>query len=138
MWLREFVWENYPDSNELIYDGYNALAIGWSTSDKQGETFCSVAVYGNKYLHFGFYRGADIPDYDKILSGNGKQYRFIRVENKKDFPKEKIIKLLKYAHTNSLVRLEGNKQIVKGKIITKLIMAKKKRPVKDKKAKSNK
>jgi hypothetical protein len=28
--LREFVWDLYPESNELIYDNYNALAIGWS------------------------------------------------------------------------------------------------------------
>ena len=28
IWLREFIWDLYPDSNELIYDNYNALAVG--------------------------------------------------------------------------------------------------------------
>jgi hypothetical protein len=133
LWLREFAWDNYPDSNELIYDNYNALAFGWSLSDKQGDLFCSIAMYGNQYVHFGFYRGADIPDYDKILEGNGKQYPYIKVSSKKDFPKEKVVKLLQYAHTNSLARLKDNKQLVKGKIITKMISAKKKRPKKESK-----
>ena len=135
LWLRDFVWDNYPDSNELIYDGYNALAFGWSTSDKQGETFCSVGVYGNENVHFGFYRGAEIPDYDKILLGNGKQYRYIKVANKKDFPKAKILKLTKYAHTLSLTRLKDNKQVVKGQVITKADVPKKKRPIKSEKLK---
>jgi len=30
LWLREFVWDQYPKANELIYDNYNALAFGWS------------------------------------------------------------------------------------------------------------
>ena len=43
-WLREFVWDMYPNCNELIYDNYNAVAFGWSPSDKVGDTFCSIAV----------------------------------------------------------------------------------------------
>ena len=44
MWLREFVWDLYPTTNELIYDNYNALAFGWSPTEKLGHTFCSIAV----------------------------------------------------------------------------------------------
>ena len=29
LWLREFVWDLYHDANELIYDNYNAVAVGW-------------------------------------------------------------------------------------------------------------
>ena len=29
MWLREFAWDMYPQTNELIYDNYNAVAFGW-------------------------------------------------------------------------------------------------------------
>ncbi|HWY99129.1 MAG TPA: hypothetical protein VNY36_08595, partial [Bacteroidia bacterium] len=93
LWLRAFAWEQYPDSNELIYDNYNALAFGWSLSDKVGDTFCSVAVGTTEYVHFGFYRGGQIPDYDKILEGKGRQYRYIKVWNKEDFPQAKIKKL---------------------------------------------
>jgi len=34
--LREFVWDLYPDSNELIYDNYNAVAFGWTPTEKMG------------------------------------------------------------------------------------------------------
>lgn len=29
LWLRAFVWKLYPNTNELIYDNYNAVAFGW-------------------------------------------------------------------------------------------------------------
>ena len=44
LWLREFVWDLYPYSNELIYDNYNAVAFGWSLSEKLGDVFCNIAV----------------------------------------------------------------------------------------------
>ncbi len=34
---KEFVLDLFPGSNELIYDNCNALAIGYSLSDKQKE-----------------------------------------------------------------------------------------------------
>src|SRR5258707_14715686 len=58
LWLREFVWDLYPETNELIYDNYNALAFGCSPTDRVGHTFCSVAVGRSSHnVHFGFYWG---------------------------------------------------------------------------------
>jgi hypothetical protein len=135
LWLRDFVWGLYPDSNELIYDNYNAVAFGWSPTDKLGDTFCSVAVWGNKYVHFGFYQGSRISDPEKMLLGNGNQYRYIKVKTKSDFPKAYIKKLLKEAYGNSLAGMKlavpskaGKKQIFKGATITKSISPVKKRP----------
>ena len=128
-WLREFVWDLYPKCNELIYDNYNAVAFGWSLSDKQGDTFCTIALSAN-YCHFGFYRGADIADPEKRLLGNGNQYRYIIVSDKKDLPKTYIKKLLKEAYANSLARmvLKGQKHQIKGLTITKSISPVKRRP----------
>ena len=98
LWLREFVWDLYPETNELIYDNYNALAFGWSPTDRVGHTFCSIAVgrsSGN--IHFGFYWGAELSDPKKILLGEGNQYRYILVKGKNDFPKAEIKKLVKEA-----------------------------------------
>ncbi len=96
LWLREFVWDLYPDCNELIYDNYAALAFGWSTSDKAGDVFCSIALY-SKCAHFGFLRGSEIDDPEKMLVGNGKLYRYIKVTDTKEFPKNYMKKLLKEA-----------------------------------------
>ena len=136
LWLREFVWKLYPNCNELVYDSYNALAFGWSISDRLGDTFCSIAVMG-KYLHFGFYRGVDLSDPDKILLGQGNQYRYIKVKEQGDFPKTYIRKLLKEAHANAVARnkialmKKPAKKIgsrPKGQTITKMTLVNKRRP----------
>ncbi len=127
LWLREFVWNLYPNCNELIYDNYNALAFGWSPTDKVGHTFCSIAVGRSTYnVHFGFYWGSQIADPDKILLGKGNQYRYILVKSKTDFPKTYIKKLLEEAYANSLAKVKDPKQIMKGQTIVKSISAKKK------------
>ena len=128
MWLREFIWDLYPNTNELIYDNYNAVAVGWSPTDRVGHTFCSIAVGSNKYVHFGFYWGSQIADPEKMLLGKGNQYRYIIVSNKDEFPKAYIKKLMKEAYANSLAKVEDKNQIIKGKTIMKSISPVKKRP----------
>ena len=139
LWLREFVWDLYPNCNELIYDNYNALAFGWSTTEKLGDTFCTIAVM-SKYLHFGFFWGTQIADPKKILLGKGNQYRYIIVKEKNDFPAIYIKKLLKEAHANSVAKLKlaketkprtagvGKRPFLRGATITKSISPVKKRP----------
>jgi hypothetical protein len=122
LWLREFVWNLYPTTNELIYDNYNALAFGWSPTDKVGHTFCSIAVgRTSKNVHFGFYWGSEIADPDKVLIGGGKQYRYILVTDKRNFPKTYIQKLLKEAYANSLAKVKDKKQLIQGATITKSV-----------------
>ena len=127
LWLREFVWGLYPQSNELIYDNYNALAIGFAASDRAGDAFCHIAVYSS-YVNFGFNWGSKLSDPKKILIGSGKQSRHITIKDKKDFPKSYIKKLLKEAYQNSLKELKDGKQILKGKTLVKSISDKKRRP----------
>jgi hypothetical protein len=127
LWLREFIWDLYPTGNELIYDNYNAVAVGWSTTDKIKDIFCSFAVYSNKDIHLGFYWGNKLTDPEKRLLGDGKQYRYIRLADKKDLPKTYAKMLMKEAHKNSLAGLKDGKQVLKGATITKSISAKKKR-----------
>jgi hypothetical protein len=127
-WLREFVWDLYPNTNELIYDNYNAVAFGWSPTDRVGHTFCSIAIGRTSHnVHFGFYWGSEIADPEKKLIGEGNQYRYLLVKDKKDFPKAYIKKLLKEAYANSLAKVKDKKQIKNGETITKSISAKKRK-----------
>ncbi|WP_448702925.1 hypothetical protein ACFGVR_11270 [Mucilaginibacter sp. AW1-3] len=128
LWLRNFVWDAYPQCNELIYDNYNALAFGWSPTEKQGDLFCSVAVYGNKDVHFGFYWGSQIADPEKMLLGNGKQYRYIRVTDKGSFPVAYATRLVVDAYANSMAKLKPNAVLSEGKTIVKSSLPIKKRP----------
>jgi hypothetical protein len=128
LWLRDFVWDIYPQCNELIYDNYNALAFGWSLTDKLSDAFCGIAVYSN-HVNFGFNRGSEISDPEKRLKGTGSLYRSITIKEKSDFPKTYIKKLLKEAYTNSLANLNEDPSIVKGATIVKSVSAKKRRPI---------
>ncbi len=128
LWLRDFVWDLYPYTNELIYDNYNAVALGWSPSDKVGEVFCSIAVGSNKYVHFGFYWGSKIDDPEKRLLGKGSQYRYITVKNQKDFPEDYMKLLLQEAYLYSLSIMKDQDKLFTGATIVKSISAKKKRP----------
>ena len=129
LWLREFVWDLYPDTNELIYDNYNAVAFGWSPTDRVGHIFCSIAVgrsSGN--VHFGFYWGSEIADPETLLLGEGKQYRYILVNEVKEFPTTYIKKLMKEAYANSLAKVKDRTQLVKGLTIVKSVSDKKRAP----------
>ena len=121
-WLRDFVWDLYPKCNELIYDNYNAVAFGWSPTDKLGDTFCSVAVWRpSKKVIFGFYWGAKIADPEKLLIGNGNQFRYIRVPDKKSFPKEYVKKLIAGAYAYSISKMKPGPESPQGTTITKSI-----------------
>jgi hypothetical protein len=124
--LRAFVWDLYPQTNELIYDNYNAVAFGWSPTDKVGHTFCSMAIgRTSKNIHFGFYWGSEISDPKGILMGEGNQYRYILVESLEEFPKTYMKKLIKEAYNNSLLKVKDDRQICNGLTIIKSISKKK-------------
>lgn len=122
LWLRGFVWDQYPQVNELIYDNYNALAFGWSPTDKVGHTFCSIAVgRTSKNIHFGFYWGSELSDPEKRLMGEGNQYRYVLVTDEKSFPKSYIRRLIREAYLNSLAKIKDQKQVKEGLTIVKSI-----------------
>jgi hypothetical protein len=125
--LREFVWDLYPDTNELIYDNYNAVAFGWSPTDKAGDVFCSIAVFAD-HVNFGFNRGVEIDDPGNMLLGDGSQYRYIKVKDREDFPEWYMKQLLEKAYQNSLSGMKPIKNPVKGTTIVKSISPVKKRP----------
>lgn len=132
--LRDFVWTLYPQANELIYDNYNAVAFGWSVSDKLGHTFCTTAAFRtNHNIHFGFYFGSQLSDPKGILLGKGNQYRYVLVRDWARFPEQAIRTLLKEAYANAMAKVKDPKQLRQGLIITKSVS-----PVKRAKAKSAK
>jgi hypothetical protein len=122
LWLRDFVWDLYPQTNELIYDNYNAVAFGWSPTDRVGHTFCSIAIgRTSNNIHFGFYWGNEISDPEKRLLGKGNQYRYLLIKSKNELPKTYIKKLMKEAYVNSLSKVKDKKQLMEGKTITKSV-----------------
>jgi len=65
-----------PHAKELVYDNFNALAIGFSPSERASEGIFSIAVY-SEHINFFFLQGAKLPDPDGLLEGAGSVVRHI-------------------------------------------------------------
>jgi len=69
-----------PTANQLIYDNYNALAIGFSSTDRVSDVILSLAVYP-RGVNLYFMYGARLPDPHHLLQGSGNQGRFIPLDS---------------------------------------------------------
>ena len=65
-----------PGALELVYDNYNALAIGFGPTERTSEVIFSIAVYP-RWVSLFFYYGAKLKDPKKLLKGSGTQVRHI-------------------------------------------------------------
>jgi hypothetical protein len=65
-----------PGAIELVYDNYNALAIGFGPSEKTSAAIFSIAVYP-RWVSLFFLKGAGLPDSERLLKGSGNVCRHI-------------------------------------------------------------
>ena len=70
--------KRFPTANELAYDNYNFFVIGYGPTERPSDCFVSIAAAANG-VGLCFIQGASLPDPAKILTGSGKQTRFIRL-----------------------------------------------------------
>ncbi len=68
--------ERLPGAVELVYDNYNALAIGFGPSERASEAIFSIAVFP-RWASLFFLQGANMPDPHNLLKGQGKVARHI-------------------------------------------------------------
>lgn len=71
--------KRFVGTQELVYDNYNALAIGWSPTGKVGHVICSIALYP-RWVNLFFMHGTQLPDPTKRLAGGGKGIRHVVLE----------------------------------------------------------
>lgn len=92
---REFVFEIYPDSNELLYHTH-ALTSAFSISEKLGDAFCMLPIYTN-HVNLGFTKGTLLDDPHRQLKGTGNLIRHIPVATPEDYRNDAIRDLVKAA-----------------------------------------
>ena len=63
----------------MVYDNYNALAIGFSPTERPSDAVLSLVIYP-KRVSVCFIQGKHLPDPDHLLVGDGNQVRFIRLD----------------------------------------------------------
>jgi hypothetical protein len=109
-----------PTANQLVYDNYQFLAIGFSPTERASDSIVSLAV-SPKGVSLCFIYGVTLPDPDKILLGSGNQTRTIRLEGPATLSKAPVERLIKAAIAQAKAPLL---KTGKGKLIIKSISVK--------------
>jgi hypothetical protein len=67
-----------PTATIMVYDNYNALAIGFAPGERPSEAIFSIAVFP-QWVTFCFLQGAKLADPTKRLKGGGSTVRHVRL-----------------------------------------------------------
>jgi hypothetical protein len=116
-----------PNAIELVYDNYNALAIGFAPSERASEGIFSIALYPTHALFF-FLQGAKLPDPEGLLQGAGSRVRHIRLESEKTLDRADVKAMMLTAEKMAKVPFDKE---TKYKLVIKSVSAKQRprRPV---------
>lgn len=68
-----------PGAAIIVYDNYNALAIGFGPTEKPSHSVLSLAVFP-RWVTLCFLQGARLPDPHGILRGVGSRVRHVRLD----------------------------------------------------------
>jgi len=85
-----------PRGFELVYDNYNALAIGYAYADKASASLVSIAGYP-RWVTLFFLYGKDLPDPEGLLEGDGARVRSVRLKSPEDLDAPAVRRLLDLA-----------------------------------------
>ncbi len=110
-----------PGATEIVYDNYNALAIGFGPSGQSvGSHFLDC---GFPPLRSGYFslQGAKLPDPDNVLKGNGTQARHIVLTDIKILDQHAVNKLIALALNSARTALNSKQR---RRLIIKSISAK--------------
>jgi hypothetical protein len=99
---RAKVRKRLPTAVELVYDNYNALAIGFGPTERTSEAILSVAAYATGVTLY-FTRGASLPDPHGRFEGAGNQGRFVRLTSIAVFDEPVVAELIDAAVAHSRV-----------------------------------
>jgi hypothetical protein len=69
--------KNMPNVQEFIYHD----AVGYSVNDSPFDRICYIAPQKKGYVNFGFFFGAGLPDPQKLLTGEGKRLRHVKIRS---------------------------------------------------------
>jgi hypothetical protein len=78
---------------ELIFDNYNALVFGISPTQKASDAFISIAGYP-RWVTLFLLNGATLDDPNRLLEGDGKQVRSVRLKSPADIDRPHVQALI--------------------------------------------
>ncbi len=110
----------FPNAFALAYDNYNALAVGFSPSEKSSEGIFSIALYP-RWVSLFFLQGAGLADPQGLLRGSGGTVRHFVLDAIGDLDRPGIRALMDNALAAAKRPLDPETQ---GRLIIKSISAK--------------
>jgi hypothetical protein len=117
---RRALQRRFPTANELAYDNYNFFVIGYAPTERPSDAFVSIAAAANG-VGLCFIHGAGLPDPGRVLSGAGKQTRFLRLPAAEVLEQPPVITLLNLAVERARVPLPATGR---GRLIIRSVSAK--------------
>jgi len=117
---RSVILKRYPTAIELVYDNYNALAIGYSATERTSDVLFSLAVYA-RGVNLYFMYGRSLPDPHHLLQGQGNQGAFVRLDDLSVLDQPKVMELMEAAVRHADPKLPTRR---KGYTVVKSISAK--------------
>jgi hypothetical protein len=110
-----------PTAHQLVYDNYNACAIGFSPTERASDVIFSIALYPQRVsLFFLQAMKSNLRDPQRLLQGNGNLVRFIPLDSPAQIDSAAVQRLMKQALIAAKVPLS---RTGKGKLIIKSISA---------------
>ena len=119
-----------PGSDALVYDNYNALAVGFSPDGTTKSGIVSIAFYP-RWVSLFFLRGARLDDPERLLRGDGPAVRHIVLGSAEDLDLPPVRDLIDRALAASAVPYDPAR---KGTLVIKAIseVQRPRRPAKEK------
>lgn len=99
--------ERYPTAIQLVYDNYNALAIGFGPTERPSQAIFSVAVFP-RWVSLFFLQAKGLPDPDGILQGSGNVARHIRLPSTARLDELSVKKLMQEATARAAIPFAPN------------------------------
>ena len=110
----------FPTCDALVYDNFQALAVGFSPNGKTKPAFVSVALYP-RWVNLFFLQGAALPDPEGLLEGSGSIVRQIRLARAEDLDAPAIRALLALAEAAADPPVDPSRT---GQLVIKSVSAK--------------
>ena len=108
-----------PAAHELVYDNYNFFVIGYSPTERPSDAILSL-VAGASGVSLCLIHGARLPDPEQLLSGSGRQTRFLRLESAAVLARPKVDALIAGAIAQSKATLPSTGR---GRLIIRSVSA---------------
>ena len=102
--VRRVLRKRLPTANELVYDYRKNFVIGYSPTERGSDAVVAMSTDADGVALY-FNQGPSLPDPHKILMGNGRQTRFIRLESARVLLRPEVESLMIAAAKKAKIKL---------------------------------